>query len=75
MATERRLCECPQCGREAEGDGVPVTVGGWHGDINYGWGRYAGVHLCKAVAYRCPVCKIQWSAEPDWDQYPRSPRS
>ena len=66
--TERDLAVCPDCGRKCErGDGEPVTVGGWNGDICYGWGRYAGVHTCQVVRYRCPECKIEWSTNPDWD--------
>jgi predicted Zn-ribbon and HTH transcriptional regulator len=58
---------CPECGAVSEDDGQPVTVGGWHGDICYGWGRYAGAHMCQATRYRCPKCKTERSAEPDWD--------
>lgn len=65
--TERSVFDCHRCGKTAESDNTPVTVGGWHGDIRYGWGRYAGVHMCRAVEARCPDCKESWSTMPDWD--------
>lgn len=66
-ATERNVLDCPKCGKRAESNGEPVTVSGWYGDVRYGWGQYAGVHMCRAVRAQCPECKIEWSAEPDWD--------
>ena len=63
---EKDLNVC-ECGHRCESSGEPVTVGGWYGDIYYGWGQYAGVHTVLAVRYQCPVCKTEWSAEPDWD--------
>jgi hypothetical protein len=64
---ERDLSVCENCAHHCESSGEPVTVGGWDGDVYYGWGRYAGVHMCRAIRYRCPDCRTEWSAEPDWD--------
>ena len=56
------MLDCPRCGRRAEDNAVPVTVGGWHGDICYGWGHYAGIYMVRATQARCPDCDITWSA-------------
>jgi hypothetical protein len=68
MNTKQKAC-CPECGLMAESDDTPVTIGGWYGGIEYDWGQYAGVHSCRAVRYRCGDCAVEWSAEPNWDEY------
>ena len=48
--------KCPKCGAEGfgESDGQPVTISGWYGNARYAWGRYAGVHMPRLCAKRCP---------------------
>lgn len=60
---------CPACGVEGfgRGDDVPVTTGGWHGDVKFAWGRYAGVHMVRIMARRCPGCGHVEVIDPEWD--------
>jgi hypothetical protein len=72
MATETKTARettCPNCGGEnyGIGSGEPVQAGGWYGDKRFAWGRYAGVHMVKLVAKRCPDCKHIENVDPEWD--------
>jgi hypothetical protein len=60
---------CPECGGDnfGVGNGVPVTVGGWHGGQRFTWGQYAGVHLPLCTGKRCEDCGHTVDIDPDFD--------
>ena len=56
---------CPKCHCDdfGTGNGEPVTVGGWYGDRQFNWGRYAGIHMVRLTAKRCPDCGHIWQRD------------
>lgn len=69
-ATEISKHTCPKCGGHNFGrhNGEPITTGGWHGGLRFGWGRYAGVHMALCTGKRCEDCGHEVPVNPDWDR-------
>jgi hypothetical protein len=61
---------CPQCASEnfGVGSGEPVTVSGWYGDRQFGWGSCARIHVVRLTGLRCGDCGHEVSVDPDWDK-------
>jgi hypothetical protein len=46
---------CPKCKSESFGQSSnePVTIGGWYGNIRFGWQEISGVRVVRETAIRC----------------------